>query len=152
MTLAGIPVDLQNLILLNYELQVKVIILFGLWIFSLVYLLYWYKRQQPTKIFLVGTFRASMYVTSFIWSWLFWWAYPVMIHPNVGIDNILLFITYSYTGIVTLFTVMFIVNFTLWIPKAIVTFGKLDLTGWEDHALNNYFGDVANIRKWWKKE
>lgn len=152
MTLAGIPVDVQTLIILNYELQVKTIILVGLWIFSLVYLMYWYKRQQPTRIFLLGTFRATLYISSFIWTWLFWLVYPVMLHPNVAIDNILLFISYSYVGITTIFLVMFVVNFTLWIPKAIVTFGKLDITGWEDHAIKEYFGDIANVRKWWKKD
>ena len=144
MTLTGIAPDLQNLILLNYESEVKVIILVGWWMFSLVYLLFWYKRQQPTKLFLVGTFRAIMYIMSFIYSWLFWLLYPVMKHPNVGIDNILIFLAWSYTSITTVFLVMFIFNFTLWIPKVVLKFGKFDIDGWEDNAIKEYFGD-------WKK-
>lgn len=134
--------DLQNLIVLNYEHEVKMIILVGWWIFSLVYLLYWYKRQEPTKIFLLGTFRGILYITSFLWAWLFWLLYPVMLHPNVPIDNILIFLAYAYTGITTIFFVMFIFNFTIWIPKIVLKFGKFDITGWEEHAIKEYFGDL----------
>lgn len=142
MTLAGIPIDLQNLLILNYEYQVKVIILVGWWIFSLIYLMYWYKNQKPTKYFLVGTFRAIMYIMSFLWAWLFWLLFPVMLHPNVPIDQILIFLAYSYSILSTIFFVMFIFNFTLWVPKAVLKFGKWDITGWEDNAIKEYFGNV----------
>ena len=145
MTLDNIPIDLQNLIVLDYEHRIKTVLLVGWFIFSLFYLLYWYKNQKPTKLFLLGTFRASMYVTSWLYTWLFWLIYPVFIHPNVPVDNLLLFLAYSYTSLSTLFLVVFIFNFTLWIPKFVINFGKMDITTFEDKAISKYFG---NFNKW----
>ena len=149
MTLENIPTDLQELIILDYEFQVKIILLAGWWFFALIYLLYWYPKQQPTKLFLVGTFRGVMYIMSFLYVWLFWLLFPVYLHPNVPIDNLLLFLAYSYTGLSTVFLVMFIFNFTLWIPKFILKFGKWDITGFEDNAIKEYFGSFSNG---WKKK
>ena len=151
MTLQNIPLDLQNLLILDYEYRVKTILFVGWWIFSLFYLLYWYKRQDPTKIFLLGTFRASMYATSWLYTWLFWLIYPIYLHPNVAIDNLLLFLAYSYTGIVTIFFVMFVFNFTLWVPRFVINFGKIDLSTFEDTAFTNYFGK-SKKDKWFKRK
>lgn len=149
MTLANIPIDVQPFIELNYEYNVKLILLVGWWLFALFYLMYWHKQQKPTKIFLLGTFRASMYVTAWLYSWLFWLIFPVFIHPNVPIDNLLLFLGYAYTGISTVFFVMFVFNFTVWLPKFIYHFGKLDFTGFEDSAIEEYFGKDG-MQKWLK--
>lgn len=140
MAIATLPADLQTLILLDYEHQVKIVLLVGWWILSIVYLLFWYKRQQPTKIFILGTFRAIIYGAAWLWSWLFWLLYPVYIHPDVAIDQLLIFLAYSYTGLIMIFFVMFVVNFTLWIPRFLIRFGKFDMTGFEDHAIDEFFG------------
>lgn len=147
MVLADITsTELQNLIVLEYEAQVKVILLVGWWIFSLIYLLYWYERQQPTKFFLVGTFRAIMYMLSFMWAWLFWLLFPVYYHPAIGISDLLIFLAYAYTILIMIFFVMLVFNFTLWIPKFIINKGKLDMKGFEDDAIKEYFG------KAWEKK
>lgn len=140
MTLIGIPVDVQNFILLNYEYKVKLILLVGWFILALVYLMYWYKKQDPTKLFILGTFRASMYITSWLYVWLFWLIFPIYINPNVPIDNLLLFLAYSYTGLSTIFFVIFVFNFTIWIPRFIINFGKIDINGFEKEAFKSYFG------------
>lgn len=152
MTLTGIPTDLQNLLILNYESEVKVLLLVGWWFFALIYLMFWYKRQQPTKYFLVGTIRAILYIMSFIYAWSFWILYAVFKHPNVPIDNLLIFLAWSYTAITTVMLVLFLFNFLLWIPKAVLTFGKFDITGWEDHAVKEYFGSFKKDDNWFKRK
>jgi len=147
MTLTGIPADLQLLLVLDYEGKVKTILMVGWFLFSLFYLLYWYKRQEPTKLFFLGTFRASMYVTAWLYSWLFWLIYPVFLHPNVPIDNLLIFLGAAYSSISTIFFVIFVFNFTIWVPRFIVKFGKLDVLNWESEAFKSYFGKGDKI-KW----
>ena len=140
MVLSDIPANIQPLVELQYESYIKTILLVGWFIFALYYLMYKYKHQEPTKLFLLGTFRASMYITAWLYSWLFWLIYPVFIHPAVPVDQLLIFLAWAYTIISTIFFVIFIFNVTLWIPRFIVRFGKIDLEGWEDHAISNYFG------------
>lgn len=149
MTLENIPIDLQNLLILDYENRIKTILLVGWWIFSLFYLFYLYKKQKPTKLFLLGTFRATMYVMSWLYFWLFWLIYPVFLHPNVPVDNLLLFLGYGYTGLSTIFFVIFMFNFTVWIPRFIINFGKIDISTFEDNAFSEYFGKLKK-NKWTK--
>lgn len=150
MTLTNIPLDIQNLLILDYENRIKSVLLVGWFILSLFYLLFWYKSQKPTKLFILGTFRASMYVTSWLYSWLFWLIYPVYTHPNVPIDNLLIFLGGSYTALSTVFFVILMFNFTVWIPKFLIKFGKIEVNGFEAHAIKAYFGD-GNFTKWLKK-
>lgn len=150
MTLENISVGLQELLILDYEFKVKTILMVGWFILSLIYLNHWYKEQKETKLFIVGTFRASMYVTAWLYSWLFWLIYPIYIHPNVPIDNLLLFLGWAYTGLSTVFFVIFAFNFTLWIPKALRNFGKIDVSAFEGSAIRNYFGKGG--KSWFKEK
>lgn len=149
MTLTGMPVQLQNLLILDYENRVKTILLVGWFLFSLFYMMYWYKRQKPTKLFILGTFRASMYATAWMYSWLFWLIYPVFLHPNVPIDDLLLFLAAAYTGLSTVFFVIFTFNFTAWTARFLINFGKVDISSWEDAAFKEYFGK-GDKTKWLK--
>lgn len=130
---------LQEVYMLNYDLQVKNIILFGWFVVSLFYVFYVYQNQKPTQLFFVGTFRASMYYLSYLYLFGFFLIYPIMIHPRVPIDTLLLFLGSAYSILITVFTVIFITNFTAWIPKLILNKGKIDVKTWEEHAINRYF-------------
>lgn len=132
---------LQEAYILDYNLKVKTIILFGWFIVSLFYVFYLYNKQEPTKYFLVGTFRASMYTVSWFYMWLFWLLYPVMIHPEVGIDNILIFVMAIYSILFFLFTTILIFNFTVLVPKFVINRGKMDITNFEENAMKSYFGN-----------
>lgn len=142
--------EVQELILLGYESNVKMILLFGWWLLSMFYIFYLYENQKPTSIFLLGTFRAILYITCYMWAWLFWLLYPVYSNPYVAIDTLLLFLSYSYGGIITIFFVMFVFNFTLWIPQFIINYGKFDIQTWEDGAIKEYFG--KNFMSRWNRE
>lgn len=151
MALNNLPVDVQQYLILNYESDVKWIILFGFWMLSMIYVHYWYDEQKDTKYFLVGTYRATMYFMSKMWNYLFWLLFPVTLHPAVGIDNLLIFLGYAYTGLIGFAFILFVFNFTLWLPKFILERGKLDISGWEDKAIENYFGKGFKIN-WFQKK
>lgn len=135
---------LQNLLEIEYNLQVKMIILFGWWVLSLFYVFFWYKKQEPTKYFILGTFRAVTYSVCYLWIWLFWFLTPVYIHPAQGVDELLIFVATIYSVLFFIFTTILIFNFTVWIPKFIIKKGRLDIKHWEDTAFKNYFGNFKS--------
>lgn len=132
----------QNLYLVEYEYQVKIILLFGFLLLSFLYRYYLYPNQKPTKIFFLGTLRALIYGLSVIYIWLFWLIIPVMINPNVSLDNLLIFIFTLYGVIFVVFGALFLFNATVWIPKFIINFGKIDIENFESDAFESYFGKI----------
>lgn len=140
MAFTDLSPTLQNLLQLEYELQVKFILLFGWWLVSLFYVFFLYKNQKPTPYFFLGTFRAVMYTVAYFWMWLFWLLFPVYIHPNQGIEELLLFVASVYSVLFFVFTTILIFNATVWIPKFIIKFGKIDIKTWEEGAFKKYFG------------
>jgi len=152
MTYANLPLVLQDLLMLSYQTQYKTIIMVGWFILSLFYIFYWHKRQLPTPFLFVGTVRATGYIMAYLYVFLFWLIYPIYLNPVVNIDNLLIFVFSMYSIIIVTFWVLFVINFTLWIPKAIVNLGKLDITSWEDHAIKKYFGEFKKgAGRWIKK-
>lgn len=132
---------IQNLFQIEYELQVKVIIMFGWWLFSLFYVFYLYKNQEPTDLFLLGTIRAVVYSVAYFWMYLFFLLFPVYIHPNQGIDELLIFVASVYSILFFVFTTVLIFNATLILPKYIITKGNIDISNWEENAFKKYFGN-----------
>jgi hypothetical protein len=130
----------QDLLQIEYELQVKVILLFGWWLFALFYVFFLYKNQKPTQYFIVGTWRAVVYSVSYLWMYLFFLLFPVYIHPNHGVDELLLFVGSLYSVLFFVFTVILTLNVTLLLPKFIITKGNIDISNWEESAFKKYFG------------
>ena len=136
---------MQNIYLTEYDYQVKVLLLFGWFLLSIFYVFYWHKRQAPTKLFFLGTTRAIVYGVCYLWLYGFWLTTPLMINPNVPLDNLLLFLAYSYTGIFSVAIVILLFNATVWIPKFLANYGKMDLDNYETSAFKAYFG--RNIKR-----
>lgn len=140
MTFSDLTNFMQNVYMTEYEYQVKVLLLFGWFLLSIFYVFYWHKRQKPTKLFFLGTARAIIYGICYLWLYGFWLTTPLMINPNVSLDNLLIFLAYAYTAIFSVAIVILLFNVTVWTPRFIVNFGKIDLENYESSALKAYFG------------
>lgn len=155
MTLNNLSEFMQNIYIMSYEFRVKNIILVGLFIFSLFYIFWLSKNQKETNYLFIASSRVVLYVGSYLYSWLFFLIYPVMIHPNVSIDNILILLFSLYSIIFTVWTIIFLINAWIFIPKAVLKLGKFNINSREGDILNKeiintYFKDPNKKKKKYK--
>ena len=127
MTLTNLSPFMQNLYILDYEQRVKNVLLIGLFIFSLFYIFWLHKNQKETDYFIVASVRTVLYVGAYLYSWFFFLLYVVFIHPNVPIDNLLLLLFSLYSILFTVWTIIFLFNAWVYIPKAVLKLGKLNV-------------------------
>lgn len=149
MVFENLDVTTRSLLEIAYNHEVKVFLLFGFWLLSLFYIFYLSKNQEKTKLLLVATARASLYAVSYFYSWLFFLIYPVMVHPAVGVDSLLIFLSSIYGIIFTVAFVIFITNSTLFIWRFVLKRGNVDLDFVESNAFKYHFdfGFKRNGRK-----
>lgn len=142
MAFSDLSSELQTLFILNYEYQVKIIILFGFFLLSLFYVFYLYPNQRDTKYLLVGSLRAIMYMVSYLWLWLFWFFFPVALVPTYGIESLLLFLASIYGVIFTAGMIIFVLNGISFILRFFIKFGKVDINSWEKTAIKYNLTDL----------
>lgn len=130
---------INNLLVQNYELSIKLLVLFGLFMTSIYYTKYVHPGLKPSKYFLIGTVRLIFYSVSKLWQGLFLLVTVVMLHPNVGIDNILLFITSIYSAGFFIFTGIFIANAYFIVPEWAFNVSKIDLDSPEKYWLKKHY-------------
>lgn len=137
---------INNMLIQRYETTVKVLILFGFFMLSIYYTKYVHPRLNPSKYFFVGTIRLLIYTLSYLWMFLFFLVMPVMIHPNVGIDNILIFLTSIYSIAFFVLTAVFIANAYFIVPEWVINISKIDLNSPEKKWLKNHYMRYVNRR------
>lgn len=132
---------INNLLIQNYETTTKLFILFGLFMFSMFYVFYLKKKQEPSQFFLVGTVRQILYILSCFYMWMFFLIFPIFMHPNVPIDNLLIFMFSSYSIGFTIFMIIFVANLFLKYGKYAFRIDKLG-------ELKNSESDWLDRNKW----
>lgn len=135
MAFSDLSSELQSIYLLNYDFQVKVILLFGFFLLALFYVFYLYPNQKETKYLFVGSYRAIMYLVAYSWLYLFWLLFPVALVPTYSSEQLLLFLAGVYSILFTIAMVLFVVNGVSFILRFFVKFGKVDMKTWEDTAI-----------------
>lgn len=134
--------SLQNILMVSYYQDIKLFLLFGLFFVSLFYVFYVYENQKKTKFLFVSTIRFIFYVLTYFYMWVFFLIFPLLYHPAVPIDNLLIFLTSFYLIVFTIFTIMFVVNGTSYMLRAIVNFGKFDIDNAENKVIKNHIDKI----------
>lgn len=151
MVFQNLDLTTRSLLEIAYNHEVKVFLLFGFWLLSLFYVFYLSKNQNKTKLLFVATIRSSLYAVSYFYLWLFFLIYPVMIHPAVGVDSLLIFLASIYGIIFTVAFVLFITNSTLFITRFILRRGNVDIKYIEANAFKYQFNFGLNKNNGRKK-
>lgn len=150
MTYENLSPYLQDILVTQWEHNVKILILGLLFLFSLFYVLYLYDTYKPTKIFFLGFVRGWIYLCAYSFAWLFLLIMPVILHPAVSPDTLLIFLASVYSIIFMVVLVLFIFNATVWIPQIIMRWGKFEPSLIKEAALNNYMKEWKKSFKKWK--
>ena len=126
MAFDNLTVEMQNLVLVNFEFFAKIfltLVVFGL---TASYIFYFSKRFQPTPFILVSLLRGVTYVVS----WVVLTSLPLWIffvNPKVSLDIMLRFLFISYTIFYLVVGILFFINIVYFVPMLVMRYGNFDI-------------------------
>ena len=142
MSFDNLAPSIQDILMVSYYQDVKLFLLFGLFFVSVFYVFYIYRNQKKTKFLFVSTIRLIFYVLTYFYMWIFFLLFPLIYHPRVEIDVLLIFLTTFYTIVFTIFTIMFVINGTSYMLRALTNYGGFDIDNPESKVIKKHIDKI----------
>lgn len=125
MAFSDLPQVLQDMYIIDYQQDMKYIILIGFFIYSLVYIFYWNDKGKQTKYIFVSSLRLLLYVCCYFYSLIFPLVLIYLGHPAVNLDIMIKDLFIICGVLMILYNILFIFNGSVILLEWLVSKGKL---------------------------
>lgn len=127
MAFENLSAEMQNLLLVEYNYTYKLIIIFGFFLFSLIYLLYWKaNHEKPTAFYSVGYMRIILTILCSVYSVLL----PLsilMLTPEFAFSAFVMVFNPIYIAILIILLILLLVDAFYFLPTIAMKVGGFDI-------------------------